>query len=49
VAVSVPTDYHRAFLCDLMENELSELPISNGKLSLPLSNFEIVTLKFVRT
>ena len=49
VTVSVPTDYHRAFLCDLMENELSELPISNGKLSLPLSNFEIVTLKFVRT
>ena len=48
VTVSVPTDYHRAYLCDLMEHELSELPISEGKVSIPLRNFEIVTLKFIK-
>ena len=48
VTVSVPTDYRRAHLCDLMENELSELPIHRGKVTLPLSNFEIATLKFCK-
>ena len=46
VTVTVPKDYTAAFVCDLMENELSPLDIKDGKVALPLSNFEIVTLKF---
>ena len=34
-----------ASLCDLQENELSELALENGKIKLSASNFEIVTLK----
>jgi alpha-mannosidase len=35
----------RAYLCDLMENELEELPIENGEISYGFSPFEIVTVK----
>ena len=35
----------KAYLCDLEENVISELPVSDNKISLTLSNFEIVTLK----
>ena len=48
VSVSVPTDYQAAYLCDLMENELKPLAIFEGKVTVPVSNFEIVTLKFVK-
>ena len=34
------------FVCDMLENELSELPIENGKVKLNMSGFEILTLKF---
>ena len=36
----------QCWLCDLMENELEELPVENGKISLKLGGYEIVTLKF---
>ena len=32
-------------LCDMLENELSELPIVDGKIKLHLGGFEILTLK----
>ncbi len=35
----------RCYLCDLMENELEELPIVKGKITLPVRGFEIITLK----
>lgn len=35
----------QAFLCDMMERELCELPVINGAVELTLSGFEIVTLK----
>ena len=47
VTVSVPAAYNKAYWCDLMENELRELDITEGKVTVPVSNFEIVTLKFV--
>jgi alpha-mannosidase len=47
VTISVPAAYNKAYLCDLMENELRELEISEGKVKVAVSNFEIVTLKFV--
>ena len=35
----------KVFLCDLMENESEELPLSNGRTEYTFGNFEIVTLK----
>lgn len=34
-----------AYLCDMMENELSELEIKDGKLTLDIRGFEILTVK----
>jgi hypothetical protein len=30
----------------MLENEISELPIENGKVKIALGGFEILTLKF---
>ena len=35
----------KVYLCDLMENELQEIPVSDGKFTYTVSPFEIVTLK----
>ena len=35
----------QVFLCDMMERELCELPLSDGRVTLPLGGFEILTLK----
>ena len=35
----------RVFLCDMMERELSELPVKDGCVGLTLGGFEILTLK----
>jgi len=35
----------KAYLCDMMENELFELPLVDGKLTVTVNPFEIVTLK----
>ena len=37
--------FERAVLCDLLENELEELPVENGVITVPVKNFEIVTVK----
>ena len=33
------------FLCDMLENELKPLTVKEGKVKIPMGNFEIVTLK----
>ena len=38
-------DFKKAYLCDLLENEIKEIPISNHSLPVEISNFEIVTVK----
>jgi alpha-mannosidase len=38
----------KAWLADLMENEIRKVPIKNGRIQLDLSPFEIVTLKLAR-
>lgn len=45
--VSFPSKYNKAFLCDLMENKIEEIEICDGRVSLAVSNFKIITLKFV--
>lgn len=44
--IKVSDNFKKAYLCDLLENELSELELKDGKVKLPVSNFEIITLKF---
>ncbi|MBQ8403621.1 MAG: alpha-mannosidase, partial [Clostridia bacterium] len=36
----------KCFVCDMLENEKEELPITDGKVSVTLHGFEILTLKF---
>lgn len=38
----------KAFVCDMLENELYEAPINSNKLKISLSNFEIQTLKIIK-
>ena len=46
--ITVAPGFKKAYLCDLMENVLRELPLENNCVTLPVSNFEIITLKFVK-
>lgn len=46
VTLTVPEGFHKAYLCDLMENELEQIEISDNKVMLSVKNFEIVTVKF---
>jgi len=40
--------FTKAYLCDMMENELEALDITDNRVILPVKNFEIVTLKCKR-
>ncbi len=40
--------FRKAYLCDLMENELRQLELTDNTVNIPVSNFEIVTVKFVK-
>lgn len=43
------TTYEKAWLCDLLENELSELPLAaDGKLLVEFAPYEIQTIKLLR-
>ncbi len=48
VTVTVAPGFSKAYLCDLMENELRELPVVGNRVTLPVTNFEIITLKCVK-
>lgn len=48
VTLTVPDTYTKAYLCDLLENVTEELTVKHGKVTLPVSNFEIVTVLFVQ-
>ena len=45
--IRIAPGFRKAFLCDLMEKQLEELPIRDNTVTLPVHNFEIITLKFV--
>ena len=47
-SVTVAEGFAKAYLCDLMENELAQLPFDGRTITVPVKNFEIVTLKFER-
>ncbi len=46
--ITVKDGYKKAYVCDLLENETEELKIENNKVTVSVSNFEIVTLKFTK-
>ncbi len=46
--ISVPDGFCNAYLCDLMENPLQALTLKDHTVQVPVSNFEIVTLKFTK-
>ena len=48
ITLTVPNTYTKAYLCDLMENEMKELTVTDGRMTVSASNFEIVTVKFTR-
>ena len=45
--VTVASGFKKAYICDLMENVLEELEFNNNSVTVPVGNFEIVTLKFI--
>ena len=48
VALTAPSIYKKAYLCDLCESEIREIELIDGKTTLDVKNFEIVTVKFKR-
>jgi len=48
VTLTTTLPVEKAWLADLMENELEKVALKNGKVQLDLKPFEIVTLKFAR-
>ena len=48
VTLTVPATYTEAVLCDLMENPISPLDIRDGRVTLPVSNFELITVKLMK-
>ena len=47
VTLTTSLPVRKAWLTDLMETNLVELPLANGEVTLPIHPFEIVTVKFV--
>ena len=43
--VTLPQSVKHVFRCDLMENEIEELPVSYGTVAFEVKPFEIITLK----
>lgn len=46
--INVPIEFQKVYLCDMLENKIEELELVNGTVSVPVKNFEIVTLLFER-
>ena len=46
--INIPAGFKKAYVCDLMENIIEETKIVNDSVNVQVSNFEIVTLKFMR-
>ena len=40
-------DFREVYLCDMLEQELEKLDCQANTVTVPVKNFEIVTLKFV--
>ena len=45
--IKVNFDFKEVWVCDMLETNLEKLEASDGIVKVPVSNFEIVTLKFI--
>lgn len=48
VKIKTEEKFKKVFLCDLMENNEKELELTDGNVTVPMRNFEIATLRFVK-
>lgn len=46
--ISVGFDFSKVYICDMLENNETELKAEGNTVELPIKNFEIITLKFVK-
>jgi alpha-mannosidase len=46
VLLTTSLPVRRAWLCDLLENNIVDLPLDSGEITLPVQPFEIITVKF---
>jgi len=44
--ITVADGFKEAYMCDMMENELEKLSFNGRNVTVPVRNFEIITLKF---
>ena len=47
-SITIAPGFTKAYLCDLMENIQQELEFDDNRVTVPVSNFEILTLKFIK-
>ena len=47
VTLTTALPIRRAYLCDLMETNIVEVPVSGNEITLPVQPFEIVTVKLL--
>ncbi|MBQ2715447.1 MAG: alpha-mannosidase, partial [Clostridia bacterium] len=45
IKLSTALNFEKAYLCDLLENEICELPVVDGKIVCNIKGFEILTVK----
>ncbi len=45
LTLTTDISFEKAYICDLMENEICELEVTNGEIKLDVGCFEIVTVK----
>lgn len=45
VTLTLGVPVKRAYICDMLENEETEIPVTDGKISLSFKPFEIITVK----
>ncbi len=45
LSVSTVIPFRKAYLCDLLEREICELPVIDGKIACAIKGFEILTIK----
>ena len=48
VTLTFAEDFKEAYLCTMLEENIEKLPIYGKNLTIPIKNFEVVTLKLVK-
>ena len=46
--IKVNFPYNEVWVCDMLENNLEKVESDGEQIKIPVGNFEIVTLKFIR-